>query len=247
MSANQQTATDNVTQALVSLAKRLSGVYVARCAARAVLLAGSTAEGLADEYSDLDIIAYYEGAIPDEAQLQAVRAELRVESFRHVFPRGMPLHGADLIEGLQARCTRLPDALARAMVEHYLRQTMPLWYFADALDRRDASLWVHQTLATNALNVIGIVAALNRRFYSTFQFKRMRHFVASLPIAPPNFADRLDMVVAGDQRHGIEVLEELIRDVLQLVQRHLPDANTSALRRPPHSRQQPWHVADLEQ
>jgi len=54
--------------------------------------------------------------------------------------RGVPLHGADLIEHWQARCAQVPDALARGMVEYYLRQTMPLWYFADALDRRDATL-----------------------------------------------------------------------------------------------------------
>jgi hypothetical protein len=86
--------------------------------------------------------------------------------------RGRPLHGADLIERWRRRRAHMPDALACAMVEHYLRQTMPLWYFADALDRRDATLWVQQTLATNALNVLGVLAGLNRCFYSTFQMKR---------------------------------------------------------------------------
>lgn len=79
---------------------------------------------------------------------------------------------------------------------------------------------MHQTLAADALNVLGVVAALNRRFYSTFQFKRMRHFVSSLPIAPPNLTERLEAVVAGDERHGIEVLEGLVREVLELVERH---------------------------
>jgi predicted nucleotidyltransferase len=50
--------TDDVSEMLVTLAQRLSVVYVAHCAPRAVLLTGSTAEGLADEYSDLDVIAY---------------------------------------------------------------------------------------------------------------------------------------------------------------------------------------------
>jgi hypothetical protein len=86
--------------------------------------------------------------------------------------RGRPLHGADLIERWRRRRAHMPDALACAMVEHYLRQTMPLWFFAEALDRRDATLWVQQTLATNALNVLGVLAGLNRCFYSTFQMKR---------------------------------------------------------------------------
>ena len=116
--------------------------------------------------------------------------------------RGRPLHGADLIDRWQRRCARMPEALARAMVEHYLRQTMPVWYFVDALERRDGGLWVQQTLATNALNVLGVLAALNGRFYFAFQMKRMRHFVASLPIAPPNLAERLEAVVCSHQRKG---------------------------------------------
>ncbi|MBV8715137.1 MAG: hypothetical protein JOZ65_08720 [Chloroflexi bacterium] len=176
------------------------------------------------------------GRDPGSTQYKAVMGILR----------GRPLHGADLIEQWQARCAEVPDVLARSMVEHYLRQTMPLWYFASALERRDATLWVQQTLATNALNVLGILAGLNRRFYSTFQFKRMRHFVGSLPIVPPNLADRLEAIVSGDTQHGIEVLEELMRESLELVELHLPEANTSELRHPPGARQQPWHVSDLE-
>ena len=103
---------------------------------------------------------------------------------------------------------------------------------------------MHQTLATNALNVLGVVAAVKPRFYSTFQFKRMRHFVSSLPIAPPTLAERLELVVAGDERYGIEVLEGLVREVLELVERHVPEANTSALRYPPGTRQRPWRTAD---
>lgn len=60
----ERQAIGSPAQALVTLAWRLSLVYVARCAPRALLLTGSTAEGLADEYSDLDMVAYYEGSIP---------------------------------------------------------------------------------------------------------------------------------------------------------------------------------------
>jgi hypothetical protein len=292
--AGRSPSTEQVAQTLVSLAQRLSAAYVARCAPRAVLLTGSAGEGLADEYSDLDVIAYYEGAIPDSAVLAAVRAEVGGENCREVFPRndhacaeayrqrgvdievahfeiteierrlsellrghdpgstqhkavigilhGRPLHGADLIEEWQRRCAHMPDALARAMVEHYLRQTMALWYFADAIEGRDATLWVRQTLATDALNMLGVLAGLNGRFYSTFQMKRMRRFIASLRIAPPNLAERLEAIVGSDQRQGIEVLELLVQDVLELLQRHMPEANISALRHPPGARQLPWRI-----
>jgi hypothetical protein len=124
---------------------------------------------------------------------------------------------------------------------------MPLWYFADALEGRDAALWVQQTLATNALNMLGVLAGLNRRFYSPFQMKRMRHFIASLPIAPSNLGERLEAVVRGDDRQGIGLLEALVRETLELVELHMPEANTSALRYPPGARQRPWRVADLNE
>jgi predicted nucleotidyltransferase/ADP-ribose pyrophosphatase YjhB (NUDIX family) len=173
--AGRSPSTDQVAQTLGSLAQRLLAAYVVHCAPRAVLLTGSAGEGLADEYSDLDVIAYYEGATADPALLEAVRAKVGGENCREVFPRddhacaeayrlrgvdievahfeitenerrlsefldghdpgstqhkavigilhGRPLHGADLIEACQRRCAHMPDALARAMVEHYLRQT----------------------------------------------------------------------------------------------------------------------------
>jgi hypothetical protein len=74
----------------------------------------------------------------------------------------------------------------------------------------------------------------------------MRHFVASLPIAPPNLAERLEEVVCGDQRHGIDMLERLVRESLELVARHLLEADTSVLRYPPGARQRPWRIAELD-
>ena len=94
----------------------------------------------------------------------------------------------------------------------------------------DATLWVQQTLATNALNVLGGLAGLNRRFGSMFQLKRMRHFIASLAIAPPNLAERLEAVVGADEQQGIQMLEALVRETLELVELHMPEANISARR-----------------
>jgi nucleotidyltransferase-like protein len=116
--------------------------------ARAVLLTGSTAEGVADEYSDLDVIV--DGRDPGSTQHKALIGILQ----------GRPLHGADLTEQWQARHAQLPDALARAMVEHYLRQTMPLWYFADALDRHFiASLAIAHRTSPSVSNWLWVVIA----------------------------------------------------------------------------------------
>jgi predicted nucleotidyltransferase len=72
---------------LVALARHIADVYRALCAPRAILLAGSCAEGLADTYSDIDLIVYYATTLPSEAHLAAVRNEIGADSFRPLFPR----------------------------------------------------------------------------------------------------------------------------------------------------------------
>ena len=70
-------------------------------------------------------------------------------------------------------------------------------------------------------------------------------FIASLPITPPNLAERLEAVVGADERQAIEVLEALVQEILELLQLHMPEANISALGYPPGARQRPWRVGGL--
>jgi hypothetical protein len=153
---------------------------------------------------------------------------------------GIPLHGSDLIYAWQARINEFSDQLARGMVEHYLRQLFPLWYVAEAMARRDCAAWLHQMLAETALNVLGILAGLNRQYFVPFQFKRTRHFVDSLAIAPDDLANRLDRLFMMDVAAGISEIERLVRETIALVNAHMPEANTSVMRYPPGQRQQPW-------
>lgn len=97
--------------------------------------------------------------------------------------------------------------MARGMVELYLKQIFPLWYAADALARRDATAWVQQTIAATALNIVGILAGINRQYYVAFQFKRMRRFFRTMQIAPDNLADRLDGLFVADSASAIAGLE----------------------------------------
>jgi hypothetical protein len=153
---------------------------------------------------------------------------------------GMPLYGDDLVRIWQTRIAEFSDKLARGMVEHYLREIFPIWYAAEAMERRDCGAWVHQTLAHNALNLLGILAGLNRQYYVPFQFKRTRRFVESLGIAPNHLANRLDLLFAADLRAGIAQTEHLVQETIALVRVHMPEVDTSILRHPPGDRQQPW-------
>ena len=153
---------------------------------------------------------------------------------------GIPLHGHDLIRSWQTRINAFPHQLARAMVEHYLRELFPIWYFADAAQQRDCAAWSSQSLAETALNVLGILAGLNQKYYVPFQFKRTRRFVEGLAIAPEHLADRLDLLFLTDLRGGIDQVERLVEETIALVCIHMPEVDTAILRHPPGERQQPW-------
>jgi hypothetical protein len=155
---------------------------------------------------------------------------------------GIPLYGENLIRAWQARIGNFSDGMARGMVELYLRQIFPLWYVADALARRDATAWVHQTIADTALNLVGIVAGVNRRYYVPFQFKRARQFLETMQIAPDNLADRLDRLFVVEPTSAIAQIEELVQETIALVNQNMPDVDTSIVRHQPGERQRPWRA-----
>jgi hypothetical protein len=154
---------------------------------------------------------------------------------------GRALHGADLIGRWQARAAAYPDGLARSMVEAYL-QFFPLWQFPHKIATRDTALWVHQALVEAAQNVLGVLAGLNRRYYSPFQLKRAHRFTDELRLAPPNLAARIDNLLVVDQVSASADLEQLVRDTVDLIDRHIPEVDTSAVRRSLGRREQPWRA-----
>jgi hypothetical protein len=276
---------------LRSLARDLASVYVVEAGARAILLTGSAAEGLADVYSDLDLIVYHD-VLPSEDQLARARTKLAAGAFRWLAPPGedfvaeayqvrgvecqvghllidaweqkmkavldasdpgsvehkalgglldgMPLHGADLIRGWQRRAAQFPPLLARRMVEHHVAAVFPVWYVSDALASRDATGWLRQTLIESSMHVLGVLAGLNHRYFSAFQLKRTRRFVESLAIAPPHLRQRLETVYRADDAAAVAELEQLVAETLSLAAAHMPEADTTVLRRGPGERYAPW-------
>lgn len=186
-----------------------------------------------------------------EQQMAAILEQHEVATPLHKAMSGVlkaiPLHGAELIAQWQARLADYPAPLARAMVEQHL-QFFPLWGLHAYLDSRDALLWRTQMLLEAAQNILGVLAGLNRVYYTTFQFKRMRHFIAQLRIAPDNLADRLEALFEAEaEQAGLE-LERLVQDVVELVERYMPDVDTSGARKRIGWRRPAWQIpsaADL--
>jgi hypothetical protein len=153
---------------------------------------------------------------------------------------GIALHGDDLIAQWQERAASYPAALAQATVEHYLR-FFPLWLVAEQWRTRDATIFFNQMLVEVSLNLLGVLAGLNRRYFSGFQFKRLHHFAGTLPVAPDRLAERLDELFALDPVAASMAMEHLVEETILLVEVHMPAVDTAAARRTFGKRQRPWY------
>lgn len=149
---------------------------------------------------------------------------------------GIPLHGPELIEGWRARAAAYPDSLRRAMIERHWR-FFPLWYVERQVAARDAFLWRRQILVKAAFDLLAVLAALNRLYFTRFQLKRMRKLVGRMSLAPPDLANRLERLF--DLEEPGHELERLVAETQALVAAELPDLELR-LRRPVGARREPW-------
>lgn len=150
---------------------------------------------------------------------------------------GIPLHGPELIERWRERAADYPDSLRRAMIERHWR-FFPLWYVDRQVAERDALLWRQEILVNAAFDLLAVLAALNRLYFTRFQLKRMRKLVGRMRLAPSDLADRLERLVA-DGEGAVPELERLVAETQALVTAELPDLELR-LRQPVGARREPW-------
>ena len=279
------------SEQLLRLGRSILVPYSELPGAVCTIITGSAAEGLADEFSDLDMIVYY-ASMPDEQQIRSIRQHIGGgpltwsvgahadgefgEGFRvqgvdcqichTTLARweadiarvlcgdevATPLHkamsgtllsiavsGPELLEKWKDRLQGYSDALVAAMVERHL-QFFPIWGVLARLERRDASLWIRQVLVESSFNLLGVLAGLNRQFFTPFQFKRAHAFMSRLRIAPPRLAERLDAIWKfGPEESALE-LRELVRETVELVRQQLPQIDTGACEAALNRCDRPW-------
>jgi len=69
----------------------------------------------------------------------------------------------------------------------------------------------------------GVLAGLNRVWFTTFQLKRMRKLVESFELAPPRLAERLEALFDPDANAAVAELERLVGETRELVRERFPD------------------------
>jgi hypothetical protein len=93
--------------------------------------------------------------------------------------------------------------------------------------------------------VLGVLAGLNRQYYSTVQFKRMRAFAATLKRKPAELPDRIERVLANLSRDPAAVareLEALVTETVALVEQHMPELDVTEAKRFLGERHAVWRL-----
>ena len=176
-------------------------------------------------------------------QMATVLQELDVTSPLQKALAGMldciPLYGEKLIQEWKRQIADYPDGLAQAMVEKYL-DFFPIWALQERLVTRDSTIFQHQIRLELGQNLLGVLAGLNRLYYSTFQFKRMRQFIEKINIAPENLYMRLESLYHQEPLSAASQLKELVAETVELVELYMPAIDTSKVRRSLDRQQHIW-------
>ena len=150
---------------------------------------------------------------------------------------GMALHGDELIREWKARAT-YPEALRRREVEANLG-VFPIWALDAHLAARDAELFRRQMLLDGAFRVLAVLSALNRLYFTTFQFKGSAGHVEQMRIKPRDLSLRLDAVANGEPSAAAEELRQLVEETRQMVRLEMPDVDVEVRWRPPSNQDAP--------
>jgi hypothetical protein len=157
---------------------------------------------------------------------------------------GLPLFGEELIERWRRKAA-YTEALQRTTIERRWK-FFPWWYFGDRLRTRDATAWRYDVLVQSVYGIVGVLAGLNRIYFSTFEFKRASRFISRLEVAPANLASRLNALFDSDERHSTTELERLVAETQALVAERFPDIDLAlqwgGRPTPPGARESPWNA-----
>lgn len=141
--------------------------------------------------------------------------------------KAQALLGAERLARWRERVATFPPALGDAMMRHYADQPTP-WRWFTLLLHRDAALWCRQLVVEACFRQFGMLAGLNRRYFTTFQFKRTQRFADSLALAPPRLADRVQALLEAPLPQALAALFALEGEVLALLAAFAPQIDLAA-------------------
>ncbi len=135
------------------------------------------------------------------------------------------VHGAALIRALRSQAGRYADVVARSLVEHRRFFLYKKWAYAPRVVARGHYFYAYQALSVAVENLFALLLASNRMYGAPGDAKRYERWIGRMKIRPRGFWPRLNRILALPPADAVRAVNPLIRETLQLVERHMPDVN----------------------
>ncbi len=139
------------------------------------------------------------------------------------------LAGAAELARLQQRLAQFPPELADAMARHWLATPTP-WRAISQIVDRDTPLWCRELQVECCYRLLGLLAAVNRCYFTRFQVKRLHRLADKFERAPRQLADRLEQLLGAAPREAFAQLFVLEGEVMDIVAGAMPQVDLGALR-----------------
>ena len=153
-----------------------------------------------------------------------VEKQLLIAAVQH----GQVFHGEALVEHWRAKAAEYPTALTRRIVEENL--AFRPRYLLEMLAARDDLLFFYKCVVEIEHLIMNALLALNRQYVGHPRHKWLDWQCAQLRIAPPNLAQRLKRILRDEPSAAVDQLHELIEELFDLVDLHLPGFDTGPAR-----------------
>ncbi|MEO0985221.1 MAG: DUF4037 domain-containing protein [Cyanobacteria bacterium J06639_14] len=259
----------------ISLARKIAPTFTVNAKVEACFVFGSTALGISDQYSDLEL-AFIWSQLPSAEELQTTAQSIGVKGWEiepygkvkqawleqfymhgmkveaghwardgmdaivtdvvehydvsqngllfenqatvsHL-QHGVVLYGEDIIKHWQTRLSPYPEELAVAMVQKHLK-FRPFDGQKILTERLEIPMLYENNCAIVRW-LLNLLFGLNHIYHPGFKWTR--YWIQQMNIKPPDFFERLERIFQSDALSGTSELRQLVEEVFDLVEQHLP-------------------------
>lgn len=140
----------------------------------------------------------------------------------------IPLHDASLSERWKEKLAHYPIELGRAMVQENLLFYEWRWWMESLIFRGDVPLF-YKELSEATFQALRMLIGLNGIYHPGNKW--VDRLIDEMRIVPTNLAVRIKAVFLMEPRLAVEEMKDLVLEVYDLVDTHMPEVSTAEVRR----------------
>jgi hypothetical protein len=144
------------------------------------------------------------------------------------FVDGFTLLGDTWVEKWKNKAREYPEKLRVMMVNHF-KKFHPVWVIEKMAIERNDNLFFSESIVEMIGNMIGILCGINR-MYHPGKLKGLEWTIDQMKIKPKNFYSRYNEVLLN-RENAVENVYCLVREILDLIDKHLPEVSTDRNRK----------------